>query len=499
MKFVIGNDRIKTFSKSILTLSKIGDEIYLEPTQQSLSIRTVNASRSAFARFSFNQAFFTHYDPAFNLPKGAVNPNETLTTSQDDEFKCKIPAKCLLTIFRNINFIEKNVEKCTITIKRVPLSQDSAAHKIYDFDTTMMTKIDDQLFDIKFLIIMNCKHGLRKTFILSISDCENLQAAFTAEHCTSHLNIPAKNLHDTINSFSNDTEEISFLVEAKRLNIKNYVEPENVDVKIVNTQVSFDSAEFEFYEIDKCMDITFCLKEFKILLLFGAWLELMLQIYFKTKGRPIIFNYEGNGFEASFTLATLVDGLSVTPSQSSGSVLSVNSAVRHFDDDNSVLNQTENQRSFLLEKRKSTGSSGQKRALFDSSNNNEYLLNRKQQMPGTNSKSNDSDEDDALLTQVLQEHQNKVEAERTLKSTRPTKKIKSLVQTLFENNDDEDPGEEEQEEEDLSEKMDSDQNAGSAVISLENFLDDSLPGSNNEIKKAAPATIYIEETDSEED
>ena len=70
----------------------------------------------------------------------------------------------MLSIFKNINSIEKNVEKCTITVKHIPLSQESYANKIYDFDSTMLTKMynkkkEEQLFDTKFLIIMNCKNG----------------------------------------------------------------------------------------------------------------------------------------------------------------------------------------------------------------------------------------------------------------------------------------------------------------------------------------------------
>ena len=53
----------------------------------------------------------------------------------------------------------------------------------------------------------------------------------------------------------------------------------------INTQVTFDSDEFNSYEIEKEMDITFCLKEFKICLTYGFWFDLSLDIYFKKKGR----------------------------------------------------------------------------------------------------------------------------------------------------------------------------------------------------------------------
>lgn len=68
--------------------------------------------------------------------------------------------------------LEKNIEKCTITVKYVPLSQDSAA-KVYDYDSTMITKMvnknnEEQLYDTKFLIIMTSKHGRAFLFIIAI-------------------------------------------------------------------------------------------------------------------------------------------------------------------------------------------------------------------------------------------------------------------------------------------------------------------------------------------
>ena len=230
MKFVIGANNLKTFAKSILSLSKIGDEIYIEPVENQvgsfspfffqffflhrvdsqpfrllkLTIRTVNSCRSAFACFSFNQTFFTHFDPhlknqnlnathadqTLNITnlRGALDTNNDNSIEELDPFKCKIPSKviqlsffllfhffygmkriysfiiqCLLSIFKNINSLENNVEKCTITVKYIPLSQEAAA-KVYDYETTMVTKMlnknnEEQLFDIKFLIIINCKYG----------------------------------------------------------------------------------------------------------------------------------------------------------------------------------------------------------------------------------------------------------------------------------------------------------------------------------------------------
>jgi len=60
--------------------------------------------------------------------------------------------------------MEKNLEKCTITVKYIPLNQDTVATKVADYDSTMITKMmnqnnEEQLYDTKFLIIMTLKYG----------------------------------------------------------------------------------------------------------------------------------------------------------------------------------------------------------------------------------------------------------------------------------------------------------------------------------------------------
>ena len=46
MKFVIPDVNVKTTGKVIHSLAKIGDEIYLEPSLDGLTLRSVNLSRS---------------------------------------------------------------------------------------------------------------------------------------------------------------------------------------------------------------------------------------------------------------------------------------------------------------------------------------------------------------------------------------------------------------------------------------------------------------------
>ena len=78
MKFTIPGGNVKTTGKVIHCLAKIGEEVYMEPSKDGLTIRTVNlsrlahclliqlvhcqASRSAFAEFKLGSTFFSSID-----------------------------------------------------------------------------------------------------------------------------------------------------------------------------------------------------------------------------------------------------------------------------------------------------------------------------------------------------------------------------------------------------------------------------------------------------
>ena len=62
-----------------------------------------------------------------------------------------------------MNSLEKNVEKCSIQVKQIPINAESAS-RAYDFDHTMTCKglnenNEEQLYDIKFLVILSCKNS----------------------------------------------------------------------------------------------------------------------------------------------------------------------------------------------------------------------------------------------------------------------------------------------------------------------------------------------------
>ena len=69
------------FGRAVHALARIGDELYVDPEQASVSLRTVNSSRSAYASVAFQTAFFTQYS-------SGVGPGP-----DQEPMKCKVALK----------------------------------------------------------------------------------------------------------------------------------------------------------------------------------------------------------------------------------------------------------------------------------------------------------------------------------------------------------------------------------------------------------------------
>ncbi|CAH1802413.1 unnamed protein product [Owenia fusiformis] len=269
MKCTIPGSNIKAFGRSIHSLAKIGDELYIEPMQHGLGLRTVNSSYSAYACFIFAPGFFQHYDDG--SPSNAEATEESL--------KCKVTMKSCLTVFKNVSSLEKTVDKCKITLDN---KEDRLVFQLY------------------------CRHGIVKTHNLSYIECETLQAVFSKDLCPNLLTAQTKLLQDAVLNFQNNQEEVTLTVRPDKLTLKNYTDDEPDPTKVMHTELTLDASEFDNYQVGVDSDITFCLKELRAILGFTEGCSLPLSVHFETAGKPVVFSLdEGRGYEGNFVLATL--------------------------------------------------------------------------------------------------------------------------------------------------------------------------------------------------
>nr|XP_057919730.1 cell cycle checkpoint control protein RAD9A isoform X2 [Doryrhamphus excisus] len=257
MDCVVTGGNVKVFAKAIHSLSRIGDELYVEPQENGLALRSVNSSRSAYACFLFAPLFFSRY----TIPIGNV-------------FRCKMAIKSVQAVFRSLASLEKTVEKCHI-------------------------ELDEQKDRLTFTL--HCKHGLLKTHNLSFQDSESLQAVFDKDSCANIFRANPRLLVDAVVHFPPSLEEVTLSVNNERVWLRNYMDEEQS--KAMLTELCLVSEEFDHFAIQTHNSITFCLKELRGLLLFAESTGLPVSVYFDEAGSIL----EGN-----FVLATLSDDARTT-------------------------------------------------------------------------------------------------------------------------------------------------------------------------------------------
>uniref|UniRef100_A0A0B6ZL02 Cell cycle checkpoint control protein RAD9A n=1 Tax=Arion vulgaris TaxID=1028688 RepID=A0A0B6ZL02_9EUPU len=275
LKCTIPGLSLKVFGRAILSLSKIGDELYFEPLEDGLFLRSVNSSRSAYGSFQFSPSFFSNY------VIGVTDKDGHSEDDDDDVLRCKLGMKSIMAVFKSLPTIDKMVEKCRVSL---------------------------DVAEARLIFQMYCRHGIIKTHKLAFIECETLQAVFSKDMCPNKLTAVAKLLCDAVLNFQNNQEEITLIIRPNYVALKNYVDDEPDPHKVVHTELTLSPEEFEQYQAGVDADITFCLKELRAILAFADIAGLPVTLHFESAGRPITFSITTDlSFEANYVLATLAD------------------------------------------------------------------------------------------------------------------------------------------------------------------------------------------------
>ncbi|GAB5578159.1 cell cycle checkpoint control protein RAD9B isoform X3 [Prionailurus iriomotensis] len=297
MKCLVTGGNVKVLGKAVHSLSRIGDELYLEPLEDGLSLRTVNSSRSAYACFLFAPLFFQQYQAA---------------TPGQEALRCKILMKSFLAVFRSLAMVEKTVERCCISLN----GRNS-----------------------RLVVQLHCRYGmrvpagrLRPSLVLPCAPCSRtvLPAWFGPCNSPSFLLPPLDSalvrpipcgglfsnspsaldevvLGEAVQPFPPTLAEVTLGIgSGRRVILRSYQEEEaDRTVKAMVTEMSIGEEDFQQLQAQEGVAITFCLKEFRGLLTFAESANLSLSIHFDVPGRPAIFAIKDSLLDGHFVLATM--------------------------------------------------------------------------------------------------------------------------------------------------------------------------------------------------
>ncbi|NXP89328.1 RAD9B protein, partial [Passerina amoena] len=237
-----------------------------------LALRSVNSSRSAYACVFFSSMFFQHYCWAAGT--------QPCQKEKQLSLPCKLVIKSVLPVFRCVNVLERNVEKCSIC------SSPSEQH-------------------ITFQLL--CRHGVVKTYNLTFQECDPLQAVFAKHMCPNILKVHSRLLADVMIHFPTSQEEITLSVTPVKVCFKSYTEEDTDFSRTMLTEIQLSPEEFDYFQVGVDSEVTFCLKELRGLLAFSEATSVPVSVHFDRSGRPIAFSIEDLLLEASFILATLCE------------------------------------------------------------------------------------------------------------------------------------------------------------------------------------------------
>ncbi|XP_006865556.1 PREDICTED: cell cycle checkpoint control protein RAD9B [Chrysochloris asiatica] len=282
LKCGMNGSQVKVFRKAIQALSRISDELWLDPSEKGLALRSVNSCRSAYGCVLFSSLYFQYYH--WSSP---VEINDKDTTSN---LNCQLAMKSILPIFRCLNSLERNVEKCKI-----------------------VTRPEKSKVVIQFF----CRHGIKRTYNMCFQESQPLQVIFEKNRCTNILTMRPRLLAEAIVLFTSNQEEVTLAVTPLKVCLKSS-SGESMDLtNSVYSEMFVGPDEFDFFQIGVETEVTFCVKELKGMLMFSEAIHAPISVYFDFPGKPVALSIDDMLLEANFILATLVDVPSRTSSPQS--------------------------------------------------------------------------------------------------------------------------------------------------------------------------------------
>ncbi|XP_063083128.1 cell cycle checkpoint control protein RAD9B [Cavia porcellus] len=260
------------FGKAIQALSRVSEELWLDPSEKGLALRSINSSSSAYGYVLFSSVFFEHYQWS------------TLENVNDNDrslyLNCKLGMKSILPIFRCLNSFERNVEKCTI------------------FTTSDKCKVVIQFF---------CRYGIKKTHTVCFQESRPVQVNFEKNMCCNTLMIQPRLLAEAMVLFSSNQEEVTLAVSSLNLCLKSSRGESAGLTNSVYSEMIIGPDEFDLFQVGLDTEITFCCKELKGMLTFSEATHVPVSIHFDFPGKPVAVSIVDMLLEANFILSTLAD------------------------------------------------------------------------------------------------------------------------------------------------------------------------------------------------
>ncbi|KAL1670054.1 Rad9/Ddc1, partial [Schizophyllum commune] len=276
------------FTKALFCLSKYGEELSLQATNDTLSLSATNSAKSAYCRLKYDKQFFSRY----NIARPPDQPLD-----YEPEVLGQLTARSLLSILKH-RTVEKTVERCEFSIVDGDHQEDAGE--------------DHDALESKLIIKLYCKHGIVKTHrVLMLTPTSMLAPSMPDAALESRLTIGPRGLKYIIEHFPmprGAKSDPSLIWNFGDADVEVKSLESSLDPKAhgqVMTEMTISVEEFDIYDIvDLPTTISFHLREFNSTIAFAESMGLPLDLHFTDPAAPLFIDIEGDCFDSLFVIST---------------------------------------------------------------------------------------------------------------------------------------------------------------------------------------------------
>ncbi|KAK4402176.1 hypothetical protein Sango_0958300 [Sesamum angolense] len=291
MEFSLSGNALKTFARSITCLARIGNELVFQATPSlvpalclfSLSLYTLNSSRSAYQSITFKPDFFYVY---------------SVSSAQ---VQCSVLLKAICSVLRT---------------------------PIASIDHLSVLLADSDASKVQWTL--DCFNGVRKAYWITCNVEPDIQhLSLDRRKLPSSFVVRPRDLNRLLANFQSTLQEITIIatqpsalpcdaadqIGGKAVELRSYIDPTKENDSSLHTQLWIDPTEefVQYTHTGNPIDVTFGVKELKAFLSYCEGCEVDIHLYFDKAGEPILmapkFGLDDgscSNFDATLVLATML-------------------------------------------------------------------------------------------------------------------------------------------------------------------------------------------------
>ncbi|KAJ2792228.1 hypothetical protein H4R20_006769, partial [Coemansia guatemalensis] len=274
---------LKPFYRALQCLGRIGSEISFEAQAQHLELIGINASRSAYASFTFGRGFFD----AYRVAEAVV--------------RCRVAGRALVGMFRGRGAAA--VEHSVLRIEQAAAPVRAGAED----------------GECRLVVQLAYREGVCRTHRLFYEACDTLHPVYAKDACKGRWRVAARVAAGWVGHFARGQAELTLWMGRDEVRVRSWAEGQYASTartqgdaapaRTLQTELAVAAAEFDTYSIGgaAAVELTFALREFRAVLQYAEAMALPISAYFDRGGAPLLLSVGTDDIAAEFVLATMTE------------------------------------------------------------------------------------------------------------------------------------------------------------------------------------------------